>query len=232
MPFNVWDSIFPELIYHSKAQLGCPSAIGISAATATDPLSVDIILDIVFFMVLLVTIIASFVIFRLRRQSKDKSVGTVMNRTTNAIITGGRTHLVQTSKNNMVSRCENTYITDGPALTGPPEILSKKYKERDLNNVKAVAATATKTSSAKHRPPQRPDTIDREILKPLQAPKSRGGDDDHSMTVTMITKEPGPYDIDIVYHYKLYRDNMRTYKTSQPPPMSNNYHHQNQQSQS
>ncbi|KAL7297556.1 hypothetical protein TKK_0009916 [Trichogramma kaykai] len=115
---------------------------------------------------------------------------------------------------------------------GPPEILSKKYKERDLNNVKAVAATATKTSSAKHRPPQRPDTIDREISKPLQEPKSRGGDDDHSMTVTMITKEPGPYDIDIVYHYKLYRDNMRTYKTSQPPPMSNNYHHQNQQSQS
>ncbi|KAL7293085.1 hypothetical protein TKK_0013243 [Trichogramma kaykai] len=192
--------------------------------------------DIVFFMVLLVTIIASFVIFRLRRQSKDKSAGTVMNRTTNSIITGGNTHLVQTSKNNMVSRCENTYITDGPALrnlaTGPPEILSKKYKERDLNNVKAVAATAIKTSFAKHRLPQRPDTIDREISKPLQAPKSRGGDDDHSMTVTMITKEPGPYDIDIVYHYKLYRDNMRTYKTSQLPPMSNNYHHQNQQSQS
>uniref|UniRef100_A0ABD2WCT6 Dscam n=1 Tax=Trichogramma kaykai TaxID=54128 RepID=A0ABD2WCT6_9HYME len=93
-PFNSSGSIFPVLIYHGKVQLDCPGTIGISAATAADPLSVDIIL--VFFIVLLVAIIASFVIFRLRRQSKEKSAGTVMNKTTNASITGGNTHLLYT----------------------------------------------------------------------------------------------------------------------------------------
>ena len=220
-PLNGSGSIFSEVLYHGKVQLGCRGPVGITAASAADPLSVGITLVIVFFIILLVAIFASFLIFRLRRQSKEKSAITVIHKNTNAIITGNT--LVTSSNDNLISRHENTYITDGPDLRhlGPPELISKKFKDRQLN-----------IGSNEHRP-QRPDIIEREIAKPTapvreEHPPPIPSEPEHYDLENASSIAPS--DIDIVYHYKGYRDGMRKYKAT--PPAINNYHkHISQQSQ-
>ncbi|KAG5330656.1 FAT protein, partial [Acromyrmex charruanus] len=229
-PFNGSGSIFKNVLYHGKVNTGCRGPIGIGAATAADPLSIGITLVIVFFVILLIAILVSFIVFRLRRQNKEKSAPSVVNKNTNAIMTGNP--LVGSGNDNLMSRHENTYISDTSDLRGVghmgPELISKKYKEREIN------------STAEHRP-QRPDIIEREVTK---SPPIR---DEHPPLPppTQISLHPhehnpepdipehydlenassiAPSDIDIVYHYKGYRDGMRKYKAT-PPPIGNYGNH-------
>ncbi|XP_011701166.1 PREDICTED: cadherin-related tumor suppressor [Wasmannia auropunctata] len=229
-PFNGSGSIFKNVLYHGKVSTGCRGPIGISAAAAADPLSIGITLVIVFFVILLIAILVSFIVFRLRRQNKEKSAPSVVNKNTNAIMTGNS--LVGPGNDNLMSRHENTYISDTSDLRGVghmgPELISKKYKEREIN------------STTEHRP-QRPDIIEREVTK---SPPIR---DEHPPLPppTQISLHPhehnpepdipehydlenassiAPSDIDIVYHYKGYRDGMRKYKAT-PPPIGNYGNH-------
>ncbi|KYN09067.1 Cadherin-related tumor suppressor [Trachymyrmex cornetzi] len=229
-PFNGSGSIFKNVLYHGKVSTGCRGPIGIGAATAADPLSIGITLVIVFFVILLIAILVSFIVFRLRRQNKEKSAPSVVNKNTSAIMTGNP--LVGSGNDNLMSRHENTYISDTSDLRGVghmgPELISKKYKEREIN------------STAEHRP-QRPDIIEREVTK---SPPIR---DEHPPLPppTQISLHPhehnpepdipehydlenassiAPSDIDIVYHYKGYRDGMRKYKAT-PPPIGNYGNH-------
>lgn len=238
-PFNGSGFIFPEVLYHGKVQFGCRGAVGISAATAADPLSVGITLVVVFFIILLVAILASFIIFRLRRQNKEKSASTVVNKSTNAIITGNT--LVASQPSDIMARAhENTYITDGPDLRNlghlGPELIAKKFKEREISAVEQLR-------------PQRPDIIEREMSKsaplrdeqhaPLPPPSNQGSHaHEHGQDPELPehydlenASSIAPSDIDIVYHYKGYRDGMRKYKAS-PPPIGgygNHHKHVNQQ---
>lgn len=212
-PFNGSGSVFSDVIYHGQINIGCRGLIGISAAATADPLSIGITLVIVFFITLLIAILVSFVVFRLRRQSKDKSACSVANKNTNGILTGNSLG----PNDGLISRHENTYISDaGEMRVGHlgPELISKKFKERDASA------------------PQRPDIIEREVTK---SPPIR---DEHPP----LHHEPempehydlenassiAPSDIDIVYHYKGYRDGIRKYKAS-PPPMSGFHKHTGQQ---
>ncbi|XP_058790848.1 cadherin-related tumor suppressor [Phymastichus coffea] len=222
-PFNGSGSIFPDVIYHGNVHLGCRGPIGIAAASAADPLSVGITLVIVFFIILFVAILASFVIFRLRRQNKEKSATTVVvNKNTNAILTGNS--LVSSQQDSLMTRHENTYISDGSDLRNirPPELVSKKYKEREVSA------------------PQRPDIIEREISKnppirdehPPLPPPTNGQEPDLPEHYDLENASSiAPSDIDIVYHYKGYRDGMRKYKATPPPLNSyaNHHKHPNQQ---
>ncbi|XP_034946688.1 cadherin-related tumor suppressor [Chelonus insularis] len=274
-PFNGSGSIFKNVIYYGKVLHGCKGPIGISAATVTDPLSIGITLVIVFFVILLIAIVVSFIVFRLRRLSKEKT-SSVMNKNTNAIITGNS--LVSSGGNDgIMSRHENTYITtDTLELRGVvshmgPELLSKKFKERDINNTN------------EHRP-QRPDIIEREVTTKsplirdehlsLSPPTSslhsheqhnnnnmnsnnnnnnnnnNGNNNNNNIHNSSNNNNANnninnnnnneadmpehydlenassiaPSDIDIVYHYKGYRDGMRKYKAS-PPPIGNYTNH-------
>ncbi|KAK0095053.1 hypothetical protein PV326_009357 [Microctonus aethiopoides] len=231
-PFNGSGSIFKDFIYHGKVSRGCRGLIGISAAAAADPLSIGITLVIVFFVTLLVAILVSFVVFRLRRQNKEKAPS-VVNKNSNAIITGNS--LVGSGNDGIMSRHENTYISDTSDLRGVghmgPELISKKYKEREINNTE-------------HRP-QRPDIIEREVTKSppirdehsLLPPPTQSSMHSHEHNTEPDMPEHydlenassiAPSDIDIVYHYKGYRDGMRKYKAT-PPPIGNYANHHKHQ---
>nr|XP_012234819.1 PREDICTED: cadherin-related tumor suppressor [Linepithema humile] len=228
-PFNGSGSIFKDVLYHGKVSTGCRQ-IGISAAAAADPLSIGITLVIVFFVILLIAILVSFIVFRLRRQNKEKSAPSVVNKNTNAIMTGNS--LVGAGNDNLMSRHENTYISDTSDLRGVghmgPELISKKYKEREIS------------ANAEHRP-QRPDIIEREVTKsppirdehPPLPPPAQTSLHSHEHNPEPDIPEHydlenassiAPSDIDIVYHYKGYRDGMRKYKAT-PPPIGNYGNH-------
>lgn len=140
--------------------------------------------------------------------------------------------LVGTGNDNLMSRHENTYISDTSDLRGVghmgPELISKKYKEREIN------------ASTEHRP-QRPDIIEREVTKsppirdehpPLPPPAQTSlHTHEHNPEPDMPehydlenASSIAPSDIDIVYHYKGYRDGMRKYKAT-PPPINNYANH-------
>ncbi|KAL0131096.1 hypothetical protein PUN28_002587 [Cardiocondyla obscurior] len=228
--FNGSSSIFKDILYHGKVNIGCRGLIGITAAASADPLSVGITLVIVFFVILLIAILVSFIVFRLRRQNKEKSGPSVVNKNTNAIMTSNP--LVGSGNDNLMSRHENTYISDTSDLRGVghigPELISKKYKEREIN------------STAEHRP-QRPDIIEREVTKsppirdehPPLPPPTQTSLHSHEHNPEPDIPEHydlenassiAPSDIDIVYHYKGYRDGMRKYKAT-PPPIGNYSNH-------
>lgn len=221
--FNGSSSIFKDVLYHGKVSTGCRGLTSIGTAAAADPLSIGITLVIVFFVILLIAILVSFIVFRLRRQNKEKSAPSVVNKNTNAIITGNP--LVGPGNDNLMSRHENTYISDTSDLRGVghigPELISKKYKEREIN------------STTEHRP-QRPDIIEREVTKsppirdehPPLPPPTQTSLHSHEHNPEPDIPEHydlenassiAPSDIDIVYHYKGYRDGMRKYKATPPP---------------
>lgn len=76
-PMNGSGSVLWEAVHYGKVMIGCSGPIGVGAATATDPLSIGITLVLIFFVILLVAILVSFVVFRLRKQKKEKSGGVV-----------------------------------------------------------------------------------------------------------------------------------------------------------
>lgn len=245
-PFNGSGSIFKEVVYHGKVYRGCRGLSDISTAAAaaavTDPLNIGITLVVIFFVTLLVAILVSFVIFKLRQQNKEKMPPSVVNKNTNTIMTNSH----GSTTDSMMSRHENTYISDTSELRGVgmgmgigismgmgigvghlgAEMISKKFKEREIPN--------------EHRS-QRPDIIEREVAKnismreehpPLPPPThSSLHSHEHSQELDMPelydlenASSIAPSDIDIVYHYKSYRDGMRKYKAT-PLPISSYNHH-------
>lgn len=250
-PFNGSGSIFSEVVMHGKVVKDCHGPIGVGTATIPDPLSIGITLVIVFFVVLLVAILVSFVVFRLRKQKKEKNGSpgnsTSMHTKQNGgptLMTGGG---LVSGNDNVISRqlhvgdtslgyhSENGDVIRGVAghhLVGP-ELLSKKFKEREIGG-----------GNDHQRPPQRPDIIEREVVSkspPMRdehhppLPPSSSHTHDHAPT-DINSELPehydlenassiAPSDIDIVYHYKGYREagGVRKYKAT-PPPVAT-YHH-------
>lgn len=91
-PFDGSGSVFSEIVQKGNVVAGCNGALGNETrliclsftlhklgfsgagnAAIQDPLSIGITLVIVFFVVLLVAILVSFVVFRLRKQYKEKT---------------------------------------------------------------------------------------------------------------------------------------------------------------
>ncbi|CAH1187899.1 unnamed protein product [Phyllotreta striolata] len=253
-PFNGSGSIFPEVRYRGRVTRDCKGPIGIGTATAPDPLSIGITLVIVFFVVLLVAILVSFVAFRLRKQYKEKgsasnSPGGIQTKQNgNGAMLGSSG--INSNNDNVLSRVMHgtdsalSYHTDGDVIRGigghslvGPELLSKKYKERDILQGDLPR-------------PQRPDIIEREVINkgpPIRdehhPPLPPNSNHSHEHVPNDLNSEIpehydlenassiAPSDIDIVYHYKGYREagGVRKYKAT-PLPVAG-YHHKHPGSQ-
>lgn len=253
-PFNGSGSVFKDVMSNGKVYQGCHNVAGIGAAQTTDPLSIGITLVIIFFVILLIAIFGSFVVFRLRKQYKEKSgsssvihgkhSGAGSTLLSSAALTSTTNDCVM-SRSLHVNDASVGYHGDNSDLMRPhhlagPELLTKKYKERDLN-------------ATEHQRPQRPDIIEREVVS--KSPPLR---DEHHPPIQLMSQHhshdhPGgvdlsefpehydlenassiaPSDIDIVYHYKGYREagNIRKYKATPPPitPYGHHKHAPNQQ---
>lgn len=248
-PFNGSGSVFKEVMTRGKVYQGCHGIVGIGAAQVPDPLSIGITLVIVFFVILLVAILISFVVFRLRKQHKEKSGGpsgggmhSKQNGGSTLLGPGG---LVSGGGDCVMGRGLHSndpsvgFHSDGDMIRGighhlvGPELISKKFKERDLG-------------SGEHQRPQRPDIIEREVVSkspPLRdehhppiPPPGQHHAHDHPGGVDLNeypehydlenASSIAPSDIDIVYHYKGYREagGVRKYKAT-PPPVASYTHH-------
>lgn len=218
-PFNGSGSIFKEVLQRGKVFLGCHGLVGIGDGSelVTDPLSIGITLVIVFFVILLVAILASFVVFRLRKQQREKHDAGVLHSKSNG---GG----LVSSANSVVDMGRGLHVSDlanvgfhsdsshhGGHRLVAPELLSKKYKEREI--------------TAEPQRPQRPDIIEREVVsksppplrEALPPPSQSHHSHDHLGNLDQGSEYPehydlenassiAPSDIDIVYHYKGYRE--------------------------
>ncbi|KAA0192694.1 hypothetical protein HAZT_HAZT002492 [Hyalella azteca] len=202
-----------------------PECVGalLGPATATDPLSIGITLVIIFFVLLLVAIMVSFIVYRVRKQRKEKNSGHVKQ--------NGSALLANTSTDSGRSPQDSGYaesaeMTDDVLRSHlSQELATKKYKDRD------------------HDRPQRPDIIEREIMNkspgvPLRVEEATMPDRDNMTGHSNMPDEVpehydlenassiAPSDIDIVYHYKGYRDgNIRKYKTNPHVPGYHKHSH-------
>ncbi|KAJ8926397.1 hypothetical protein NQ314_021183 [Rhamnusium bicolor] len=142
-PFNGSGSIFHEVLLRGKITKDCNGPIGVGTAAAPDPLSIGITLVIVFFVVLLVAILVSFVVFRLRKQYKEKGGAPNSPSGIHSKQNGGATMMgsngLNTANDNVLGRgmhaADNSmaYHADGDVIRGigghplvGPELLSKK----------------------------------------------------------------------------------------------------------
>ncbi|KAF4520029.1 hypothetical protein B566_EDAN007177 [Ephemera danica] len=216
-PLNGSGSIFEDIAAVGKVSAGCLGPI-VGAAAAPTPLSIGVTLVIVFFVILIVAILGSFAVFRLRRQSKEnpKQNGGGLLGGSGGV--GGGLGVVgpggSERSDTAVSFLDSEAASEALRTHLAQELVAKKYKEREVAER-----------------PQRPDIIEREVSKsprPLMDDAPDPGSNDPEMPEHYDLENASsiaPSDIDIVYHYKGYRDgNVRKYKTNPHlPPAS--FHH-------
>ncbi|KAK8375851.1 hypothetical protein O3P69_008534 [Scylla paramamosain] len=222
-PLNSTGSLLEAVARGVSLVTDCTAA-DLGPAASTDPLSIGITLVIVFFVLLLVAILVSFIVYRVRRQRREKSGVHVKQ--------NGSALLANTSSDSGRSPQDSGYVesaemTDDVLRTHlSQELATKKYKERD------------------HERPQRPDIIEREVMNkspgvPLRVDESQLQDRDAMAGLGHMPDSEAPEhydlenassiapsDIDIVYHYKGYRDgNVRKYKTNPHVPGYHKHNH-------
>ncbi|TDG46679.1 hypothetical protein AWZ03_006859 [Drosophila navojoa] len=253
-PLNGSGSIFRKVVHHGNVEMGCSgSDIGTDAAQVADPLSIGITLVIVFFVILVVAIFGSYIIYRFR--GKQEKIGSLSCGVPGFKIKHPPAPVSQSqTADHVLPRSIHAGATDSPAplvansdhmrppghhLTGP-ELITKKFKERS-----ELPPTADHPQPQQR--PQRPDIIEREVVgksPPIREehhlsipPPNPLHPLDHGSSVDLGSEYPehydlenassiAPSDIDIVYHYKGYREagGMRKYKATTPPVASYTHH--------
>ena len=138
-PFSGGGSVFSEVLLQGKVSMGCTGPIISGAVSNPDPLHIGVSLVVVFFMILLIGIVASFMLFRLRRHKKEKPPVSHLkqNGDANMVVNGG----VITGNGDViraglhVDSSAPPYMTEnGDIIRGvaghhmmAPEIISKRY---------------------------------------------------------------------------------------------------------
>ena len=156
----------------------CPPSF-LSSSVGSNPVNVGVIIVLVFFVVLIIAILGSFFLFRLKKKKYEK----MQNRSAH---------------------------TDSSALQGPGLGLQGRQVSRHKKQLHS--------NSSSSQSPQKPDVIEREVVagSPVDF-------NDYSMGVSMVMQEPdgpehydlenassiAPSDIDVIYHYKGYREGGR-----------------------
>jgi len=214
-PLNGSGSVFDDVIHYGKISRGCSNAVT-GAATAPDPLSIGVTLVIVFFVILLVAISVSFVVFRLRRREKSPLPS-----------------LTPTSKQSPASGQRPGDVVRSHVLDGEAEVLRN------------LVRNSKKMSHPNSGPYQKPDIIERTTSTPSHnnnsssnnSPTNNNGMINSSSGVVSLEPELpdfpehydlenassiAPSDIDIVYHYKGFRDNLGG--RSKSSPFRHNHH--------
>ncbi|CAM1319654.1 FAT4 (predicted), partial [Pycnogonum litorale] len=229
-PFNGSGSMF-DGVPQGKVLDGCKSMVLTQEAPGTDPLNIGVILVIVFFVFLMIAILISFLVFRRRKQQqREKSHGHIKQ---NGNLIRSAASPGENSRNHPDSEFAENCDGNDEILRHhlhQQDVASKKYKEREVAER-----------------PQRPDIIEREVLnKSPPMPSMRNVNDmnqidnNRNMSVHVADCEApehydlenassiAPSDIDIVYHYKGFRDgNIRKYKTNPHVPTYHKHNHRN-----
>uniref|UniRef100_A0A1I8PJD7 Cadherin-related tumor suppressor n=1 Tax=Stomoxys calcitrans TaxID=35570 RepID=A0A1I8PJD7_STOCA len=256
-PFNGSGSVFGNTALHGKVAQGCVGVMGIGAAQVADPISIGVTLVIVFFVILVVAILGSYVIYRFR--GKQEKIGSlscgvpgfkIKHNSASTMLGGSGASQNQADHvltRGMHSEAQVGYHNDGGDLIRGvpghhmvgPELISKKFKEREIN-----------PGDHQQQRPQRPDIIEREVVSkspmrdehhpPIPPPSQTHHPHDHVGSVDMSSEylehydlenasSIAPSDIDIVYHYKGYREagGVRKYKAT-PAPVASYTHHKHQ----
>ncbi|XP_053960517.1 cadherin-related tumor suppressor-like [Anastrepha ludens] len=254
-PFNGSGTVFNEVVARGKVAYGCVGDLGIGAAQASDPVSIGITLVIVFFVILVVAILGSYVIYRFR--GKQEKIGSLscgvpgfklkhsagsaasQNQADHVLSRGRGVHAGDGAVSYHVDSGDLIRGVGGHHMVGP-ELISKKFKEREINS-----------NDHQQQRPQRPDIIEREVVNkspplrdehhpPIPPPSQAHHPHDHASSVDLGSEYPehydlenassiAPSDIDIVYHYKGYREagGVRKYKAT-PAPVASYTHHKHQ----
>lgn len=227
-PFNGSGSMFNG-VPNGKVLGGCKPIVLTQEAPGTDPLNIGVILVIVFFVFLMIGILVSFLVFRHRRQQqREKIHGHIKQNGTVIRSTATPNNGLESSR----SHTDSGFIENGNDSSEVlrhhlhQDIASRKYKECEVTDR-----------------PQRPDIIEREVVNKSPPMTSMRSNEDHSldnrnMPVHMADSEApehydlenassiAPSDIDIVYHYKGFRDgNVRKYKTNPHVPSYHKHNH-------
>ncbi|XP_068141663.1 LOW QUALITY PROTEIN: cadherin-related tumor suppressor [Drosophila tropicalis] len=238
-PLNGSGSIFPEVRQHGKVELGCSRDNGIDAAQVADPLSIGFTLVIVFFVILVVAILGSYVIYRFR--GKQEKIGSLSCGVPGFKIKHPGVSLPPQAQVDHVLATRNLHTTDAPA---PPASDPAQHLRPSSHHLVGVGSEHL-TKKFKELPPSaRPDIIEREVAPPNPHPLHPGLIDHVASSVDLGSEYPehydlenassiAPSDIDIVYHYKGYREagGMRKYKATSPPSAYTHHKHQNAASQ-
>ncbi|KAM7290981.1 cadherin-related tumor suppressor [Ixodes scapularis] len=173
---------------------------------AADPLGVGIILVIAFFVVLILVILVSLLVFR-RCKLKRHKAPTPIKPNGNALIN----QITEATRGSV--HTEPGYA-DGATPSAPEEHLRNPPSAQDLVPPKRAKERDIGSDNHLPRTPQRPDIIEREVMhasSPLAASRCA------EQSVYGAAAEPehydlenassiAPSDIDIVYHYRVFRD--------------------------
>lgn len=200
LPFNGSGIFFDEIMYHGKVSRGCSNAIA-GAATAPDPLSIGVTLVIVFFVVLLVAILVSFVIFRLKRREKNPLPLTSATKPSPPGPGSGdvvRSHMMEGDAEAIRNLVRNSKKLSGTnAGYHKPDIIERttSISNPSANNSPTNNGIVTSSNGISLDPelPDMPEHYDLENASSI-----------------------APSDIDIVYHYKGFRDNLGGRQKSSP----------------
>lgn len=208
-PMNGPGGMFDEIIFHGKIIRGCNSAIA-GAATAPDPLSIGVTLVIVFFVFLLVAILVSFVVFRMSKREKNPL------------------------PNSKVA------TKSSPQGQNPGDVVRGHMLDEDAEALRNFVRNSKKMAG-NNTCYQKPDIIERTAVCPPQLVTNNSPMNSSLLNSSHgISMEPeladmdmpehydlenassiAPSDIDIVYHYKGFRDNLSSRKSS---PFRHNHH--------
>lgn len=225
-PFDGAGNIFNSAIQHGKVFRGCFDLAKLGGAQVTDPLSIGLSLVIGFIIILLIATAVSFIFFKFHKHQKEK-VGAPPPIHSKSVMPG-----TLLGSGNHVDLARGLHVPDhGELLRGGhhyvgPEIISKKYKDREVANIDSQRS-------------QRPDIIEREVVKTssLQRDEHHPPPLPHDHGPNLELEEFGEhYDLDnsstiAPFHYKGYRDSgMRKFKAS-PLSMPGYTHHKHSQQQ-
>ncbi|KAK2725567.1 cadherin-related tumor suppressor-like [Artemia franciscana] len=224
-PINGSGGYFKEVIVHGKAMFGCNGAAALGTSSAPDPLSIGITLVVVFFSTLLVGISISFIVFRLRRQRRDQK-GFQGHGKSKGVAILGRAPPESTRAHPEGGYADNNDYTDEimrPSVN--QDISTRKIRDGELTIERG----------------QRPDIIEREVVNSSPGVNMRLEDSVSTLGQMIDSEAPehydlenassiAPSDIDIVYHYKGYRDAGMRNKYKLPSHVTNYHKHNHRHS--
>lgn len=220
--FNGSEGARFQAVSRGRLKRGCVGPVQVQGTVSTDPLNIGVTLVIVFFVVLIVAILVSFIVFRRRRQKRDKGQAQIKP--------NGNALLGNNGQDGTANHQDSGFVENG------------EVADETLRNHFIQELAAKKYKGEVSERPQRPDIIEREIvnkpplMSPSRQPDDAGLKDLGSMSTVSAMQDSeapehydlenassiAPSDIDIVCHYKSYRDgNISKYKTN---PHISNYH--------
>ena len=202
--------LLPNLTTTGTVLPDCPPAfLSVTAAGGSNPLNVGIIIVIVFFIVLIFAILGSFFAFKMKKRENYKKMqqnNRSLNNDSSLLQQQHQQQPLSVGLNNSTTRLETSGSSGGGAggCGGSGGHRQKKMLSQ-----------------------QKPDIIEREMVNssPLgggYSPRG-GGDDLPDYSASMVMQDPempehydlenassiAPSDIDIIYHYKDYREGGR-----------------------